>query len=94
MLSRLVKAVKAQAGDRVLLVLNGSGATTLMELYIVLSGCKKYLDQLGISLAATHVGEWLTVQEMAGFQMCVAKMDDELLEYYQAPCATPAWTVS
>lgn len=93
MLGRLISAVKAKKGDRLLLVLNGTGATTLMELYIVLRACKKCLDTLGITLAATHCGEWLTVQEMAGFQMFVAKMDDELLRYYKAPCHTPALTV-
>ena len=93
MLSSLVKAVDAKSGDRLLLILNGSGATTLMELYIVLRGCKKYLDRLGITIAAAQCGEWLTVQEMAGFQMCAAKMDDELLKYYRAPCNTPAWVV-
>ena len=93
MCSRLVAAVKATAGDRLLLVINGAGATTLMEMYIILRGCKKYLDTQGIEIAASHCGEWLTVQEMAGFQMFVAKMDDELLAYYQAPCHTPALTV-
>jgi phosphoenolpyruvate---glycerone phosphotransferase subunit DhaK len=93
MCSRLVAAVKAKAGDRLLLVINGTGATTLMEMYIVLSGCKKYLDTQGISIAAAHCGEWLTVQEMAGFQMFAARMDDELLAYYNAPCDTPALTV-
>ena len=93
MLSRLVAAIKAKAGDRLLLVLNGAGATTLMEMYIVLRGCKKYLDTQGISIAATYCGEWLTVQEMAGFQMFAAKMDDELLACYNAACRTPALTV-
>jgi len=93
MLSRLLLAINAQAGDRVLLMLNGSGATTLMELYIVLRACKKFLDAKGISLAAAQCGEFLTVQEMAGFQMCAAKMDDELLRYWKAPCNTPALTV-
>ena len=93
MLSRLVAAVRAKAGDRLLLVINGSGATTLMEMYIVLRGCKKYLDAQGIAIAVAHCGEWLTVQEMAGFQMFVAKMDDELLACYNAPCHTPALTV-
>lgn len=93
MLSRLIEAVKAKSGDRLLLMLNGSGATTLMELYIVLRACKRLLEQRGIELAAVEVGEFLTVQEMAGFQMFVARMDDELLHYYQAPCHTPAWTV-
>jgi len=93
MLDRLVQAVKAKAGDRLLLILNGSGATTLMELYIVLRGCKKFLDTKGIALAVAQCGEFLTVQEMAGFQMCVAKMDDELLHYWHAPCHTPALTI-
>ena len=47
MLSRLVAAIKAKAGDRLMLLINGSGATTLMEMYIVLRGCKKYLDAQG-----------------------------------------------
>jgi len=94
MLSRLVLAINAKAGDRLLLILNGSGATTLMELYIVLRGCKKFLDAKGITLAAVQCGEFLTVQEMAGFQMFTAKLDDELLGYWNAPCSTPALTVS
>jgi dihydroxyacetone kinase-like protein len=93
MLSRLVGAVNAKTGDRLMLLLNGTGATTLMELYIVLRGCKKYLDAHGIFLAVAHCGEWLTVQEMAGFQMFVARMDDELLQYWKAPCHTPALTM-
>lgn len=93
MLSRLIQAVKAQSGDRLLLILNGSGATTLMELYIVLRGCKKFLDARGISIVAAPCGEFLTVQEMAGFQMCVVKMDDEMIRYWKAPCATPALTM-
>jgi len=94
MMERLVKAVDAKSGDRLLVILNGAGATTLMELYIVLRGAKKYLDEQGIKIAASRVGEVLTVQEMAGFQMCVAKMDDELMELWRAPCNTPAWTVA
>ena len=57
------------------------------------AAASKILESQGISLAAVHCGEWLTVQEMAGFQMCVAKMDDELLRYWKAPCNTPALTV-
>lgn len=93
MLERLLQAIDARPGDRLLLLLNGSGATTLMELYIVLRACQHYLASKGISLAAARCGEFLTVQEMAGFQMCVAKLDDELLRCWNAPCDTPALTV-
>lgn len=91
MMERLVNAIGAKSGDKLMVILNGAGATTLMELYIVMSGVKKYLDAQGIEIVATRVGEMLTVQEMGGFQMCAAKMDDELLELWNAPCNTPAW---
>ena len=89
-----IRSIGAKAGDKLMVIINGAGATTLMELYIVLNGVKKYLDAQGIEIVATRVGEMLTVQEMAGFQMCAAKMDDELVELWNAPCNTPSWTVS
>jgi dihydroxyacetone kinase-like protein len=93
MSSALISAVKAGKGDKVLVIINGAGATTLMELFIVLGGVKKVLDEKGIVIAASHVGELLTVQEMAGFQMFIAKMDDELLGLWNATSDTPYMTV-
>ena len=93
MLGRLVEAVKANRGDRMMVIINGSGATTLMEMYIVLRACKRFLDAKGIVLQVAKCGEWLTVQEMAGFQMCVLKMDDEMVGCWNAPCETPALTM-
>ncbi len=94
MLEPLIEAVKAKAGDRLMLLINGSGATTLMEMYIVLRGCRAYLDSRGIRIAVARCGEFLTVQEMAGFQLFVARLDDELLGYWNAPCHTPALTMT
>jgi dihydroxyacetone kinase-like protein len=93
MMERLVNALGAKSGDKLMVILNGAGSTTLMELYIVLNGVKKYLDEQGIEIVATQVDELLTVQEMAGFQMFAAKMDDELLELWNAPCNTPSMVV-
>jgi len=93
MIERLVKAIDAQKGDRIMVMLNGAGATTLMELFIVLRGVKKVLDEKGITIVVAECGEYLTVQEMAGFQMFAAKMDDELLSLWHAPCDTPYMTV-
>ena len=92
MMERLTKAIDARKGDRLLVLINGAGATTLMEQFIVLRGAKKYLDEKGIKLAAARVAEFLTVQEMAGFQMFVAQMDDELLDLWRAPCHSPYWS--
>jgi len=93
MIEMLLGSVKIEKGDKALVVINGSGGTTLMEQYIVLRAVKKELDARGIELARAVADEWLTVQEMAGFQMFIAKMDDELIALFDAPCDTPALTV-
>ena len=67
--------------------------TTLMEQYIVLRAVGKLLAEKGIEMVRSMAGEYLTVQEMAGFQMFIAKMDDELIALFDAPCDTPGWTV-
>ena len=63
--------------------------TTLMELFIIYRRCVSYLKEKNIEIVANYVGELLTVQEQAGFQMFMARMDDELLHYWNAPCNTP-----
>ncbi len=93
MIDALCNDLGAKAGDRLLVMINGVGSTTLMEQYLVLNGVKKALDAKGIVLARAIAGEFLTVQEMGGFQMFAAKMDDELLALWDAPCNTPALVV-
>ena len=92
MLTSLVAAVKAEKGDKVLLLVNGSGATTMMEMLIVANSAKKFLDAQGLELAVCKAGEMLTVQETAGFQFLLAKVDDEILDLWNDPCCTPAWS--
>ena len=54
---------------------------------------EQVLGEKGIEVARARIGSFLTVQEMAGFQMFVANMDDELLSLWDAPCDTPYLTV-
>ncbi len=93
MITQLTAAVGAQSGDKIFVMINGAGATTLMELYIIFRRVQQLMDERGITIARSLVGEYLTVQEMAGFQMFVAKMDDELIDLWDAPCDTPYLTV-
>jgi phosphoenolpyruvate---glycerone phosphotransferase subunit DhaK len=93
MIKQLSGAIKAKSGDKIFVMLNGAGATTLMELFIVYRKVKQWCDEQGIEIARSLVGEYLTVQEMAGFQMFLAKMDDELIELWDDPCDTPYLTV-
>ncbi|MBE0534589.1 MAG: dihydroxyacetone kinase subunit DhaK [Phycisphaerae bacterium] len=90
MLNMLLEDLSVKSGEKMLVMINGVGSTTLMEQYIVLRRVQQVLDDKGITLARALVGEYLTVQEMGGFQMVVARMDDELLELWDAPCDSPA----
>lgn len=89
MLDALLKDLEVKSGEKLMVIINGSGATTLMEQLIVYRKCHKYLEEKGIEVVASHVGELLTVQETAGFQMFIARMDDELTALWNAPCRTP-----
>ena len=93
MLNALLDDIQAKEGEELFVLLNGVGSTTLMELYLVLRRVKELLDARGITLARSLVGEFLTVQEMGGFQMCIGRLDEELKALWDAPCASPAWTV-
>lgn len=89
MLDALLKDLDIKSGEKLLLIINGTGATTLMEQLIVFRKCYNYLKEKEIEVVANVVGELLTVQEQAGFQMMIARMDDKLIHYWNQPCRTP-----
>lgn len=92
MMDALLKDLEVKSGEKLMVIVNGSGATTLMEMLILYRASVNYLKSLGIEVVANWVGEILTVQEQAGFQLFIARMDDELLKYWQAPCKSPYYT--
>ena len=89
MLQLLTEALQLRPGDRVLLLASGSGATTLMEQLIVYRAVNMLLAEQGVLVAASAVGELMTVLDAAGLQVCVARMDDELLKLWHSACNTP-----
>ena len=92
MLEMLLNDLKVSAGEQLLVIMNGAGATTLMELLIVFRRVAQMLQEKGIRLARTAIGEFITTQEQAGFQMMIARMDEELIELWDAPADTPFFT--
>jgi len=89
MLEMLLKDLAVKAGEELLVILNGAGATTLMELFIVFRRVDQVLKSRGIKLARARVGEFITTQEQAGFQLMVARMDSELVRLWDAPSNAP-----
>ncbi len=93
MLPMLLEDIRAKAGDELLVIINGVGSTTLMEQYIVLRRVNQLLNERKIKMARALCGEFLTVQEMGGFQMIVGRLDKQLLALWDAECDSPAITV-
>lgn len=89
MLDSLLEDLNVLAEEKLLVIVSGSGATSLMEQLIVFRNCYAYLAEKEISIVASYVGELMTVQEMAGFEICIARMNEELVELWNAPCLTP-----
>ena len=78
------------SGSEVAVMVNGSGSTPLMELYIINNRVADVLAEKGIKVVDTYVGEYMTSIDMAGFSISVLKLDDQLKELLGAKADTPA----
>jgi dihydroxyacetone kinase-like protein len=93
MIGQLMQKIQPQPGDKVLLYINGVGATTHMELSIIFRRAHQVLAQAGIVVVDAKLDELLTVQEMAGFQMILGKLDPDHVELLKNRRANTAyWT--
>ena len=92
LMGKLLNDMPLADGDRVSVMINGLGATSLEELYIVYRAVQKQLSGIGVSIVMPHVGEYSTSMEMAGMSISIFKLDEEL-EYLLADEAiTPFYT--
>ncbi len=78
-------------GSEVALMINGAGATPLMELFIINNHVADVLKEKNIHVYKTFVGEYMTSIEMQGFSISLLRLDDQLKELLDAPADTPAW---
>lgn len=78
-------------GSEVAVMINGAGATPLMELFIINNHVADVLKEKNIHVYKTFVGEYMTSIEMQGFSISLLRLDDQLKELLDAPADTPAW---
>lgn len=71
-------------------LLNGLGATPLLELYVVYGEVAARLAERGITVARSLVGNYVTSLDMAGFSLTLTQADAQLLDLWDAPVDTPA----
>lgn len=93
MAESLCKELCVDETDRVAVLINGFGATPLMELYLFNREIAQEMDRRGITIARTFVGNFMTSIDMAGASVSILKLDEELEELLNAPCRTAALQV-
>ncbi len=89
----LVGPIVADFGDavpeRAALLVNGLGATSKEELYILLNHARAALERAGVEVRRCYVGEFATSMEMAGASLTLMRLDDGLERLLDAPSRSP-----
>ncbi|GHJ42358.1 dihydroxyacetone kinase subunit DhaK [Streptomyces sp. TS71-3] len=78
-----------QPSNPVLVLVNGMGATPLLELYGFNAEVQRVLSQRRVAVARTLVGNYVTSLDMAGASVTLCQVDEELLRLWDAPVSTP-----
>jgi dihydroxyacetone kinase-like protein len=89
MMQMLLDDLAVKEGEELLVLVNGAGATTYMELFIVFRRLHLKLANNKIKIARSLIGEYITTQEQAGFQILISRMDREMLRLWDSPCDAP-----
>ena len=76
-------------GETIAMV-NGMGASPLIELYVVYNEVDKALKARGVGIARNLVGNYVTSLDMPGFSVTLCRADEDLVELWDAPVQTPA----
>lgn len=74
----------------VILLLNGMGATPLIELYLMYGEVAALLGAAGVTVSRSLVGSYVTSLDMAGCSVTLVKADDDLVSLWDHPVKTAA----
>ena len=86
----ILKDLAPKPGSEVLLLVNGFGATPLIELYLMVNSAKRILDGAGIKATRFLTGSFVTSLDMAGASVTVSVLDGQAKELWDAPVHTAA----
>ncbi len=93
----MVEAVVADFATRgfnikteALLLVNGFGATPLMELYLIYYTAAKLFAEHGINITKSLVGNYTTALDMAGASITLCLLDDEIKQHWDSKVLTAA----
>jgi dihydroxyacetone kinase-like protein len=90
LLTRLSEDLNLERGTRLAAMVNGMGATPLIELAILARKVGQWAEAQDHRLETMWLGEFMTSLEMAGASLTLLRLNDRLAELLQAPADTPA----
>jgi dihydroxyacetone kinase-like protein len=90
MLEAVVTDLPYESGDEVALMINGLGGTPISELYILYGRAHEQLQERGVNVWRSYVGEYCTSLDMAGASVTLVKVDGELKGLLEAPAEIAA----
>ncbi|MET8558085.1 dihydroxyacetone kinase subunit DhaK [Streptomyces sp. NPDC004959] len=90
MTEQVADALPATAGS-VLLLVNGLGATTLLELYAIHARVSETLGKRGLEVAGRLVGTFVPALDMSGFSLTLTALREDWFPHWHAPARTPAF---
>jgi phosphoenolpyruvate---glycerone phosphotransferase subunit DhaK len=86
MLDAIFAELPSRKGDKVAVLVNGLGATPLLELYILNARVKQRLNDRGIGMHTVLVGNYCSSLDMAGASISLMHLDAELAALIDDPC--------
>src|SRR5437870_2170520 len=86
----ILKDLAPEPGSEILLLVNGFGATPLIELYLMVNSARRILDNAGIRATRFLTGSYVTALDMAGVSITASVLDDQAKKLWDAPVHTPA----
>jgi len=89
MMDKIFDDYQYKEGDVVIPFINGSGATTLMELLIVYNDVEEYLAQYKIKIYKPLINEYITTQESAGFSISLLNSNEQMRDLWISPSSAP-----
>ncbi|KAG2535674.1 hypothetical protein PVAP13_9NG128600 [Panicum virgatum] len=93
-LSQETQYLPITRGSNAVLLINGLGATPIMELMIAARKAVPELQlEYGIAVDRVYTGTLMTSLEMAGLSITIMKSDENILKRLDAPTKAPAWPV-
>ena len=89
MVGELLDERPIPADTNTVILINGSGGTTMMELLTIYGEVERLLRQRDIPTMSAMAGSFSTTQEMAGFSISLFTPTPEMLLLWQAPHESP-----